>query len=474
MYGRPSCAPVWLGPVTVLLIALRNLLVTCAGECSPVRMAVHMSATTERSLVEGSRVYPLGSRVNERRHLEVGGCDVVEVAAEFGTPVYIYAEDDIRARARAYLDAFRARTDDFEILYGSKAAPVTAIYRLCAELGLSVDVASGGELHMALGASLDPARIYMHGNNKTEAELRYAVEAGVGHLIVDSFDEIARLDAVLDRSQDVLIRVTPGILPSTHSYVQTGGLDSKFGFGLEDGLAARAIAEVRASRHLRLVGLHAHIGSQIFELEPYTAAIEALAELADGEWECRILNVGGGLGIAYTSADQPPSIASYVEVKVRGVQRVFDPVPRILIEPGRSLVGNAGVTAYEIGTVKEIPGVRTYLSVDGGMSDNLRPMLYGSRYEAIVANRAGDAPNILATVAGMHCESGDILITDVMLADPRPGDILVTPATGAYGYAMASNYNGVPRPPVVFCKDGDARLVVRRETYEDLIARDVE
>ena len=323
-------------------------------------------------------------------------------------------------------------------------------------------------------AGLDPARIYMHGNNKTEAELRYAVEAGVGHVIVDSFGEIARLDAILDRPQDVLIRVTPGILPSTHSYVQTGGLDSKFGFGLEDGLAARAIAEVRASRHLRLVGLHAHIGSQIFELEPYTAAIEALAELANGEWECRILNVGGGLGIAYTSADQPPSIDSYVEVKVRGVQRVFDPVPRILIEPGRSLVGNAGITAYEIGTVKEIPDVRTYLSVDGGMSDNLRPMLYGSRYEAIIANRAGDSPNTLATVAGMHCESGDILIKDTMLADPRPGDILVTPATGAYGYAMASNYNGVPRPPVVLCTDGDARLVVRRETYEDLTARDVE
>ncbi|MEK6328009.1 MAG: diaminopimelate decarboxylase [Actinomycetota bacterium] len=433
-----------------------------------------MSATSERSIVEGSLVYPHGSRVNEHGHLEVGGCDVVQVAAEFGTPAYIYAEEDIRARASAYLEAFRARTNDFEVLYASKAAPITAIYRLCAEQGLSVDVASGGELHMALGAGFDPARIYVHGNNKTEAELRYAVEAGVGHVIVDSFGEIARLDALLDRPQDVLIRVTPGILPSTHSYVQTGGLDSKFGFGLEDGLAARAIAEVRTSRHLRLVGLHAHIGSQIFELEPYAAAIEALAALADGEWECRILNVGGGLGIAYTSADQPPPIDSYAEVKVRGVQRVFDPVPRILIEPGRSLVGNAGVTAYEVGTVKEIPGVRTYLSVDGGMSDNLRPMLYGSRYEAIVANRAGDAPDTLATVAGMHCESGDLLITDAMLADPRPGDILVTPATGAYGYAMASNYNGVPRPPVVFCKGGDARLAVRRETYEDLTARDVE
>jgi diaminopimelate decarboxylase len=433
-----------------------------------------MTTTRQRSIVEGSPVYPLGSRVNERGRLEIGGCDVVELSAEFGTPAYIYAEDDIRARAGAYVDAFRARTDDFEVLYASKAAPVTAIFRLCAQEGLSVDVASGGELHMALRAGLDPARIYLHGNNKTEAELRYAVEAGVGHVIVDSFAEIARLDTMLDRDQDVLIRVTPGVLPATHSYVQTGGLDSKFGFGLEDGLAARAIGEVLGSRHLRLVGLHAHIGSQIFELDAYTAAIEALARLVDGGWECRILNVGGGLGIAYTSADEPPSIESYVDVKVRGVRRIFDPVPRILIEPGRSLVGNAGVTAYEIGTVKEIPGIRTYLSVDGGMSDNLRPMLYGSRYEAIIANRAGEPPDTPATVAGMHCESGDILVADAMLAGPRPGDILVTPATGAYGYAMASNYNGVPRPPVVFCRAGDAHLVVRRETFDDLVARDVE
>jgi len=436
--------------------------------------AILMNATTHSAVVEGSAIYPQGSRVNERGHLEVGGCDVVELTAEFGTPVYIYAEEDIRARARDYLAAFEVRAEDYEVLYASKAAPVTAIYRLCAELGLSVDVASGGELHMALRAGLDPQRIYLHGNNKTEAELRYAVEAGVGHVIVDSFGEIARLDAMLDRSQDVLIRVTPGVLATTHSYVQTGGVDSKFGFGLEDGLAAGAITRVLASRHLRLVGLHAHIGSQIFELEPYTRVIEALAELVAGEWECRMLNVGGGLGIAYTSADQPPSIDAYVEVKVRGVQRVFEPVPRILIEPGRSLVGNAGVTAYRVGTVKEIPGVRTYLSVDGGMSDNLRPMLYGARYEAIIADRAGEAPDTPATVAGMHCESGDILITDAMLASPRPGDVLVTPATGAYGYAMASNYNGVPRPAVVFCRDGDARVVVRRETYEDLVARDVE
>ncbi len=226
-----------------------------------------------------------------------------------------------------------------------------------------------------------------------------------------------------------------------------------------------------AADHLELVGLHAHIGSQIFELEPYARAIEALAELADPAW-CRMLNVGGGLGIAYTAADEPPSIDAYAEVKVGGVKRAFDPLPRILVEPGRSLVGNAGITAYTVGTVKEIPGVRTYVAVDGGMSDNLRPMLYGSRYEAVVADRAGDPAETTVTIAGMHCESSDMLVRDASLAAPRVGDVVVTPATGAYGYAMANNYNGVPRPPVIFCAGGDARVVVRRETYEDLTARD--
>jgi diaminopimelate decarboxylase len=430
-----------------------------------------MDATTHADVVSGSAVYPLGSRVNESGHLEVGGCDVVELAREFGTPAYVYVEDDVSARARAYLDAFRAHDVEFEVLFAGKAAPFTAAYRLVEREGLSIDVASGGELTMALQAGFAPDRIHLHGNNKTEAELRQAIAAGVGHVICDSFAEIERLDGLLDRAQDVLIRVTPGIEPSTHSYVQTGQLDSKFGFGLADGLAAEAIAAVRGSSHLNLVGLHAHIGSQIFELEPYVRTIEALGELA--EEDCRVLNVGGGLGIAYTSDDEPPSIEAYVKVKVEGVRRVFDPVPRIVVEPGRSLIGNAGVTVYSVGTIKEVPGVRTYVAVDGGMSDNLRPMLYGSRYEAIIADRAGEPPDTPATIAGMHCESGDIIVREALLAAPRSGDILVTPATGAYGYAMASNYNGVPRPPVVFCRDGDARVVVRRETYADLMGRDV-
>jgi len=421
--------------------------------------------------IAGSPVYPGGSRVNERGHLEIGGCDVVDLAAEFGTPAYVYAEDDMRARARCYREAFERGGMEFEVLFASKSFPCTAAYRLFAGEGLSVDVASGGELHMALRAGFDPARIHMHGNNKTDEEILFAARSGVGHLILDSFDEIERCERLLEEPRDVLIRVTPGIKPSTHDYIQTGQLDSKFGFGIEDGLAARAIERVLGSDVLRLTGLHAHIGSQIFELEPYTLAIRAIGELA-GEW-CRVVNVGGGLGIAYTAEDEPPAIDAYVDVKVRGVAEVFGEDVRILVEPGRSLVGNAGVTAYRIGTVKEIPGVRTYVAVDGGMSDNMRPMLYGSRYEALIADRAGAAPDSLATIAGMHCESGDILVRDATLAAPAVGDVLVTPATGAYGHAMASNYNGVTRPPVVFCRDGEARVVVRRETYEDLTARDV-
>jgi len=423
-----------------------------------------------------SQAYPLGTVINERGHLEVGGCDVVELAERFGTPAYIYAEDDMRARARAYVEAFAARTDDFEVVYASKALPITAAYRLMAEEGLSVDVASGGELFLALRGGVPPERIFMHGNNKAAAELELAFESGIGYLVLDSLQEIELAEQLLARAgrqQRVMIRVTPGIMPSTHSYIQTGQIDSKFGFGLEDGLAAEAVRRAQASARLDLVGIHAHIGSQIFELEPYAKTIQLLADFVRAtEIDCRMLNVGGGLGIAYTADDEPASIEDYVDVKVRGIQQTFDPVPRILVEPGRSLVGNAGLTAYRVGTVKEIPEVRTYVSVDGGMSDNLRPMLYGARYEAAIANRPDAPATHVATIAGMHCESGDILIRDVALPNPRPGDVLVTPATGGYGYAMANNYNGVPRPPVIFCRDGTARAVVRRETYEDLAARD--
>jgi diaminopimelate decarboxylase len=422
--------------------------------------------------IADSLVFPIGSRVNERGRLEIGGCDVVELAEEHGTPAYIYAEDDLRARARAYREAFERRGVDGEVLFASKAFPATAAYKLFAEEGLSVDVASGGELHIALAAGFDPARIHMHGNNKSDEEILMAARAGIGHLILDSFDEIERAERLLDAPMKVLIRVTPGVKPSTHDFITTGQLDSKFGFGAGDATgAAAAIERVLASDKLELVGLHAHIGSQIFELEPYRLAIAALGELA-GDW-CKVVDVGGGLGVAYTEDDRPPAIDDYVGTKVAAVREVFGEDVRILIEPGRSLVANAGVTAYRVGTVKEIPGIRTYVAVDGGMSDNLRPMLYGSRYEALIADRAAAEPDSTVTVAGMHCESGDVLVRDALLAAPAVGDVLVTPATGAYGHAMANNYNGVARPPVIFCRDGEARVVVRRETYDDLTARDV-
>ncbi len=415
--------------------------------------------------------YPVGTITNKAGHLEIGGCDVIDLARDFGTPAYLFAVAEMRERARAYQKAFAAHTSHFEVLFASKALPVTAAYRLFAEEGLSVDVASGGELTMALSAGFDPARIYMHGNNKTDVEISLASRAGVGHLIVDSFDEIERCERVIKGRQNVLVRVTPGIKPSTHSFIQTGQLDSKFGFGLEDGTAARAIERILASNTLNLVGLHFHIGSQIFEIEPFRLAVEALGELRGG-W-CEVLDLGGGLGISYGEEDSPPEIEEYVNLKVQAVRDVFGNQAKILIEPGRSLVGTAGVTIYRVGTVKEIPGVRTYVAVDGGMSDNLRPMLYDAKYTAVVADRADDEPDTTVTVAGSHCESGDILIRDVELASPRVGDILLTPATGAYGHSMANNYNGMPRPPVIFCEDGEARVVVRRETWDDLMLRDI-
>ena len=403
-----------------------------------------------------SHVFPIGSRLNERGRLEIGGCDVFDVADEFGTPAYVYSVEDIRTRARAYVEGFGKRTDHFEVVYASKAFPCTAAYRLLAEEGVACDVASGGELYLALRGGFAPEKIYFHGNNKSRAEIAYAQEAGVAHIVIDSFHEIGLIEA----PQKVMLRVTPGIKPTTHDYIATGQVDSKFGFGLDD--VPRAIEQVAAAG-LELVGLHAHLGSQIFDLGPYEKLAEVLTQMGDYP----LLNLGGGLGIAYTEDEVPPPIDEYVETLVNGAP---DGVT-VLCEPGRSLVGNAGVTLYTVGTVKEIPDVRTYVAVDGGMSDNLRPMLYGARYEAEIADRFGGGT--VCTIAGKHCESGDVLQRDVELDHPKPGDLLVMPATGAYGHAMANNYNGVPRPPVIFCENGDARAVVRRESYEDLALRDV-
>lgn len=414
-----------------------------------------------------SHVWPLGSTVDERGRLVLGGCDARELAREFGTPAYVVVVDDVRARARAFVEAFRARTTDFEVSFASKAFPCTAVYRLLAAEGIGCDVAGGGELALALRGGFEPARITLHGNAKSEDELRFAREAGVGVVVLDSLDDLDRLEAVVAADgrgpQTVLIRVTPDVRGETHAGISTGQADSKFGLGPD--AAREAIARAQASPHLDLDGLHLHIGSQLLDLAPYREAVAAVAPLGD----FRTYNLGGGLGVAYTADQQPPSIEDYAEAKVRAVEELIGPGKRIADEPGRALVANAGVTLYTVETIKH--NVSTWVAVDGGMSDNLRPMLYGARYEAQIVDRLGGGTRCRLT--GKHCESSDVLVADADLADPRPGDVVATPCTGAYGHAMANNYNGALRPPVVFVENGDARVVVRRETYEDLYARDV-
>jgi diaminopimelate decarboxylase len=433
------------------------------------------------TLVTHTLIYPHTTVHNAAGHLEVGGCDVVDLAREFGTPLFIYDEQTLRDQCRAYRSAFGARTNDYEIVYASKAFSCRAMAQLVAQEGLSLDVATGGELAAACAADFPPQRIYFHGNNKSEAEIEAGLDAGIGHFVVDSFEEIARLETAVARRggcQQVLVRVTPGVRPNTHDYIQTGQQDSKFGFGLADGRAQEAVRRLHDADHLDLLGVHAHIGSPIFELDAYRREVEVLFIALD-EWRrrfgfvCRVFNIGGGLGIRYTEADRPSSIAEFAEASVTavrdGAQRHDMSVPRLFVEPGRSIAGKAAMTAYTVGTVKVIPGVRTYVAVDGGMSDNLRPMLYDSRYEAMLANKAGMPATDVVTIAGKHCESGDVLVRDIYIAPPEPGDILVTPGTGAYGYAMANNYNAQPRPAVVLVSGGSAHVIIERETWDDVL-----
>ena len=416
-----------------------------------------------------SHVFPIGSRLDENGRLQIGGCDVIELADRFGTPAYVVAEDDLRARARAFLDGFRAAGyDDFEVVFASKAFPATAVMALFAQEGLGCDVASAGELHLALRAGFDPAKLVLHGNARDDAELAAAIDARVGHIVVDSADDIDRLErlsvGLRDDPQPVLLRVTPDVAGNTHEKISTGQADSKFGVSL--GEAPAAIERLAALPGLAMRGLHFHLGSQLFTLDTFRDAIAAIAALGDFP----VYDLGGGLGVAYTGDQQPPAIEDYVAAIVAAVREQLGAGKRLLIEPGRALVANGGVTLYRVIGVKR--NVSTWVSVDGGMSDNLRPMLYGARYEAEIADRFGGSTRVHLT--GKHCESGDVLIRDVMLDDPRPGDVVVVPVTGAYGYAMANNYNGVPRAPVIFASDGEARVVVRRETLDDLHARDVD
>jgi diaminopimelate decarboxylase len=421
-----------------------------------------------------SRVFPLGSRVNDLGRLEVGGCDTIELAREFGTPAYVVSEDDLRARARAYLQATgESGLRDFGVVFASKAFPCTAVLSLFAEEGLWCDVASEGELHLALHAGFPAQRIVMHGNAKSISELRMALAAGVGLIVIDNFDEIDRLrdlmagDLGAKAPQQVLIRVTPDVRGETHEKISTGQANSKFGFSMVD--VPEAVARVGQVAGLALRGIHAHIGSQLLDLDPFRREVAELAKLGEAIPGCEVWDLGGGLGVRYVDGrESPPEIEEYVSALVDAARGSGAP-EHLLIEPGRSLTANGCVTLYTVESVKR--NVSTWVAVDGGMSDNLRPMLYGSRYEAHVTDRVGGGASCV--LAGKHCESGDVIVAEARMDDPRAGDVVVTPATGAYCYAMGNNYNGVLRAPVIFCKDGGARLVVRRDSLDDLTARDV-
>jgi diaminopimelate decarboxylase len=417
-----------------------------------------------------SPAFPEDSRLGERGVLEIGGCDALELARRFGTPAYVVAEHDLRARAQDFVGAARRLHPDMHVVFASKAFPCSAVLALFAAEGLWCDAASGGELHLALAAGFAPERVVLHGNAKSEAELRMALRHRVGLIVIDNFDEIERLERLIsegdggDRGADgqpVLIRVNPDVSGETHEKISTGQADSKFGFSMAD--AGEAVSRVQAVAGLAMQGLHAHIGSQLLELDPFRRACRQLAGLGDFP----VLDVGGGLGVPYRAGQPaPPSVEDYLGAIVEAQEGRGG---RLLVEPGRSLTANAGVTLYTVESVKQ--NVSRWVAVDGGMSDNLRPMLYGAAYEAHVVDRFGGTSECV--LAGKHCESGDVIVRAALLDEPQPGDVIVTPATGAYGFAMASNYNGVPRPPVVFCADGRAREVVRRESFEDLTARDL-
>ena len=408
---------------------------------------------------------PDTSSVDSDGRLSVGGVDLLDLADEHGTPLFVYDEAHLRGRCREAVAAFGEG-----VAYGSKAFLCRAMARLVHEEGMHLDVATGGELHVALAAGVPPERVVHHGNNKSVEELQRAHELGI-RVVVDSFAELDRLEA-LGATTRVLVRVTPGVEAHTHEYVRTGQVDSKFGFGLESGDAARAVDRVLRSPALDLVGIHAHIGSQIFLLRSFEKAVDALAGFVE-PLDVGELCLGGGLGVPYVEGEEAPSITEWASVLRRAVADAGI-TARVTAEPGRAIAATAGLTLYRVGTVKDIPGVRTYVSVDGGMSDNPRPVLYGSGYEAFLPRATGADRPWTATLVGKHCESGDVIVRDACLpADLAVGDVVCTPVTGAYGHSMASNYNKVPRPPVLFVADGEARVAVRRETYDDLLRLDL-
>jgi diaminopimelate decarboxylase len=413
-------------------------------------------------------LFPPGSVTDAHGMLVIGGCRADELAAEFETPVLVVSEQALRARAREYADELAARWPRSRVVFASKAFPCTAVQRVMVEEGLGLDVAGGGEIVTALKAGVDPALLVLHGNAKSDEEIAMVVEHGIGLVVVDNGDDVDRLEAAVPegRAQDVLVRVIPGVTADTHAHVLTGHEGSKF--GLEPAAATELIRRIEASPRLRMQGLHVHIGSQILEVEPFAQSVAPVAALG----EFPIYDLGGGLGARYTYDDRPPAVGEYLDALIGAAREHLPGDAELIVEPGRSIVASAAMTLYRVVTVKR--GERTFVAVDGGMGDNLEVALFGQRFEAGMVDRLDASDGETVALVGRHCESGDVLIDAVRLADPRVGDLLGVPATGAYCFTMANNYNGTRRIPVVFVADGAARLVVRRETWADLLARDVD
>lgn len=427
---------------------------------------------------------PGSLKINDKGHLEVGNLDTIELVKEYGTPLWIIDEKGLRENCQTFKDAF-SKWGNSEVTYASKSLSNLSILRIIDEEGLSLDVVSGGELYTALKAGFPPEKIYFHGNNKSIEELYYALESNVARVVVDNFYELEMLNKIsneLGRIQGILLRITPGVEAHTHEFIKTGQIDSKFGFTLPDGQALEAAKAALAYPYLNLKGLHCHIGSQIFDMDSFKYATTLMLELIatikkETGYECSELDVGGGFGIYYTEEDNPVSPeewAKAVMLTVKEKSSLYNlSIPKVIIEPGRAISGPAGITLYTIGSQKEVKGIRTYIAVDGGMADNPRPALYDAKYSAILANRALEKGEELVSIAGKCCESGDMLIWDINLPDPKAGDILAVFATGAYNYSMSSNYNRLPKPAMILVNEDQADIIVKRETYEDIIRNDI-
>ena len=437
-----------------------------------------------RTTMELGAVLPNTAEV-KNDHLFIGGVDMVELAQQEGTALYVFDEADLRDRMQQYERAFRSRYENSDIVFASKAFCNKEVLRIVNQEGLCLDVSGGGELACAQAVGFPMENVVMHGNNKTPRELEEAISAGVGRIVLDSRIELSRVNEIaarLGKVQDVLMRITPGVEADTHEYIRTGCEDSKFGFTMLDDFAFKCVKDAIEAPNVKLVGFHCHIGSQIFALHSFREAAQVMIEFiarVQKEYGIEIpeLDLGGGLGVAYLATDKPSSIDDFAECTTRAVKDFCAEYgvaePRILVEPGRSLVANAGVTLYTVGILKTLPGIRKYVAIDGGMSDNLRTALYHADYEPVIANKAGEPRTEIVTLCGKHCESGDAVVIDMPIQHPEIGDIACVFTTGAYCSTMSSNYNGQPKPAVVFVKDGVARVVTRRETYADLYARDI-